>query len=40
VIGEESGYLGEGEDEDQVEEQLEGGHTLLVGVSALRGFLR
>jgi hypothetical protein len=24
VVGEKAGYLGEGEDEDQVEEQLEG----------------
>jgi hypothetical protein len=40
VLREKSGYLGEGEDEDQVEEQLEGGYPLLVGVSALRDFLR
>jgi hypothetical protein len=32
VIGEEGGYLGEGEDEDQVEEQLEGGDALLAPV--------
>jgi hypothetical protein len=32
VIGEEAGYLGEGEDEDQVEEQLEEGDTLLAPV--------
>jgi hypothetical protein len=31
VIGEEAGHLGEGEDEDQVEEQLEGGDALSVG---------
>jgi hypothetical protein len=35
VIGEEAGYLGEGEDEDQVEEQLEGGDALLGGIPAL-----
>jgi hypothetical protein len=29
VGGEEAGYLGEGEDEDQVEEELEGGDPLL-----------
>jgi hypothetical protein len=29
VSGEEAGYLGEGEDEDQVEEELEGGDPLL-----------
>jgi hypothetical protein len=40
VIGEEAGHLGEGEDEDKVEEQLEGGDPLLVGVSALRLYLR
>jgi hypothetical protein len=28
-MGEEAGYLGEGEDEDQVEEQLERGDALL-----------
>jgi hypothetical protein len=29
VIGEEDGYLGEGEDEDQVEEEFERGDPLL-----------
>jgi hypothetical protein len=37
VIGEEAGYLGEGEDEDQVEEQLEGGDALLGGIPTFRG---
>jgi len=37
---EEAGYLGEGEDEDKVEEQFEGCDTLFVGVSALRLYLR
>ena len=30
VMGEETCYLGEGEDEDQVEEELQGGDPLLV----------
>ena len=29
MSGEEAGYLGEGEDEDQVEEELQGGDPLL-----------
>jgi hypothetical protein len=40
VVGEEAGYLGEGEDEDKIEEQLQGGNTLLVGVPALLLYLR
>src|SRR3712207_1295339 len=36
MIGEKAGYLGEGEDEDQVEEQFERSDALLVSVSALR----
>jgi hypothetical protein len=35
VIGEKAGYLGKGEDEDQVEEQFERSDALLVRVSAL-----
>ena len=36
VIDEEAGYLGEGEDEDQVEEQLQRSDTLLDRIPALR----
>jgi hypothetical protein len=36
VSGEEAGYLGEGEDEDQVEEQLKRGDSLLAPDSGWR----
>jgi len=38
VVGEKAGHLGEGEDEDQVEEQLEGGDALLGRIAAIRGY--
>ena len=40
MVCKEAGYLGEGEDENQVEEQLQGRDPLLVGVSALRIYPR
>jgi hypothetical protein len=37
VVGEKAGDLREGEDEDQVEEQLEGGNALLGRIATFRG---
>jgi len=37
VVGEKAGDLREGEDEDQVEEQLEGGNALLGRIASFRG---